>query len=88
MGAGFWVAQEGADALIELRSDDVFEAAGLHVGFGVFDGESVGEKAFGEAVAADYVTRAARAGFGQMNFAGGIFVAIFISIGILIAIGV
>ena len=47
MRAGFGVTQEGADALIELRRDDVLEAAGLLVRFGVFDGESVGEKAFG-----------------------------------------
>jgi len=53
------MAQERADALVELRRDDVFEAAGLLVGFGVVDGESVGEETLGEAMAADYIARAA-----------------------------
>jgi hypothetical protein len=43
VGAGFWVAEEGADTLIEFGADDVLELAGLVVGFGVFDGEGVFE---------------------------------------------
>ena len=39
--------EERADALIEFRADDVFEPAGLRVRFGVVDGESVLEEAFG-----------------------------------------
>ena len=63
------MTEEGADALIELGADDVFEFAGLIVGFGVFDGECVFEKAFGEAVAADDVAGAARAGVGEFDVA-------------------
>ena len=42
---GFWVTEKRADALIELGADDVFEFAGLRVGFGIIDGERVFEKA-------------------------------------------
>lgn len=69
MRAGFWVAEERADALVEFGRDDVLEAAGLLMRFGVFDSERVSEKSFGEAMAANHVARAARAGFGQMHFA-------------------
>jgi hypothetical protein len=55
------MAEEGADALVELRRDDVLEATGLLMSFGVFDGERVGEEAFSEAVAAHGITRSARA---------------------------
>jgi len=41
--ARFGVAKEGADALIELGADDVFEFAGLVVGFGIVDGKCVFE---------------------------------------------
>ena len=58
MRASFGMAQEGADALVELRADDVFEFAGLAVGFGVVHREGVFEEAFGEAVAADYIAGA------------------------------
>jgi hypothetical protein len=59
MRAGFRVAKESADTLVEFGRDDVFEAAGLLVDFGFIDGEGVGEEAFGEAVATNYVARAA-----------------------------
>ena len=62
------MSKERADALVEFRRDDMLEAAGLYLSFGVFDGESVGEQAFGETMAADYIAGAARAGFGQVNF--------------------
>jgi len=39
--AGFWVAEERADALVQFRADDVFELAGLCVCFGFVDGKSV-----------------------------------------------
>ena len=57
--ASFWMAEEGADALVKFGRDDVFEAAGLLVDFGFIDGEGVGEEAFGEAVAANYIAGAA-----------------------------
>ena len=43
--ASLGMAEKGADALIELRADDVFEPAGLRVGLGVVNGEGVLEKA-------------------------------------------
>ena len=65
--AGFGMAQERADALVQLGADDVFELAGLVVGLGVIDGESVFEEALGQAVAADDVARAAGAGVGELR---------------------
>ena len=52
------MSKERADALVEFRRDDMLEAAGLYLSFGVFDGESVGEQALGEAVATHYIARA------------------------------
>ena len=56
---GFRMAKERADTLIELRRDDMFEAACLRLSLCVFDGKSVSEEAFGEAMAADDIARAA-----------------------------
>ncbi len=67
MGASFRVAQEGADALVEFGADDVFEFAGLVVGFGVVYGEGVFEEALGQAVAADYVAGAEGAGGRELD---------------------
>lgn len=53
------MAKERADALVEIGRNDVFEAAGLLVRFGVFDGESVSEQSFSEAVTANYIASAA-----------------------------
>ena len=61
------MAQERADALVELGADDVLELAGLIVGFGVVDGEGVFEEALGETMAADDVAGAARACVGQLR---------------------
>src|ERR1700684_1592996 len=61
--AGFGVAQEGADALVQFGADDVFKLAGLVTGFGVVYGEGVFEEPLGQAVAADYVAGAAGAGW-------------------------
>ena len=61
------MAEERADALIELGADDVFEFAGLIVGFGVFDGESVFEEALGETMTADDVAGAAGACVGEFD---------------------
>jgi hypothetical protein len=52
------MAEEGADALIELRANDVLELAGLRMHFGFVDGKSIFEQALGEAVAADDVASA------------------------------
>jgi hypothetical protein len=41
MRASFGMSQEGADALIELRADDVLEFAGLVVGFGIVNRKCV-----------------------------------------------
>ena len=45
--AGLRVAKESANALIQLRADDVFEAAGVRLRFGVFNGKSVFEEPLG-----------------------------------------
>jgi len=57
MRASLGVPQERADALVQLRADDVFELAGLRVRFGIVDGESVLEEAFRQAVTADHAAR-------------------------------
>lgn len=67
MRASFGMAQERADALVELRADDVFEFAGLVVGFGVVHREGVFEQTLGEAVAADDVAGAERPGWRECD---------------------
>src|SRR6267378_3859255 len=69
MGAGLRMAEERADALVELRADDVFELAGLRVCFGILDAKSVLEEALGQAVAADNVARALAAYGRELHFA-------------------
>jgi hypothetical protein len=66
---GFWVTKKSADTLIEFGTDDVFEFAGLGVGFGIIDGESVFEKALCEAMTAHHVASAATAGVSEMHIA-------------------
>jgi len=72
VGAGFWVAEESANALVELGTDDVLEPAGLLMGLGVADGKRVGEKTFGKTVTADDIAGAAGAGIGEADFAIGV----------------
>src|SRR5215467_3192760 len=67
--AGLRVAEEGTDALVEFGRDDVLEAAGLLVRFGVFDRERVGEQTLGQAVAANDIAGATCASFRQTDFA-------------------
>ena len=67
VGTGFRMTQKSADALIEFGADDVFEFAGLGVGLGIIDGESIFEKALCKAMAAHHIASAAIAGFGQMH---------------------
>jgi len=57
MRTGLGVPKEGADALVQLWADDVFELAGLGVRFGIVNGKSVFEKALGETVTTDNVAR-------------------------------
>src|SRR5271157_262393 len=52
------MAKERADALIQLRADDVFETACLRVGFGVVDGESIFEEALSQPMPAHDAARA------------------------------
>src|SRR5579859_25571 len=49
--AGFRVAKKRADARIQLRTDDVFEAAGLRVRFGFVNGKSVFEQSLRQTMA-------------------------------------
>src|SRR5262249_35219376 len=65
------MAEEGADALIELRRNDVLEFAGLCVRFGFIDGERVFEEALGEAMPTNDIASALRPGGRQMNIAIG-----------------
>src|SRR5260370_27716852 len=67
--ARFRMPQECADALVELRADDVLKLAGLIVGFGIFNREGVPEEALGEAVAADDVAGAAAGAIGELHLA-------------------
>jgi hypothetical protein len=45
--AGLRMAEECADALVQLRVNDVFELAGLRMRFGILDGKCVLEEALG-----------------------------------------
>ena|ERR1700676_3554454 len=65
--ASFWMTEKGADALIELGADDVFEFAGLRVRLGIIDGESIFEKALCEAMTPYHVAGAAITGLGEMH---------------------
>jgi hypothetical protein len=47
--------QECANAFVQLRTDDVFEFAGLRMRLGIVDGKGIFEEALGQPVAADYI---------------------------------
>jgi hypothetical protein len=49
------MTEKRADTLIEIRGDDVLEAARLQVGFGVLDGEGVGEQTLGQAMTPHHI---------------------------------
>ena len=68
MWTGLGVAEEGANALVELGRNNVFEAAGLLMGLGVFNGKCVRKKSLGKTVAANHVASTARTRFGKTNF--------------------
>ena len=56
VGAGSWMAQEGADFVGRFRGQDVLELAGLLLDFGfAVHGERVGEQTLGQAMAANNV---------------------------------
>jgi hypothetical protein len=63
------MTKEGTDALIQLWADDVLEFAGLVVGFGIVDRESVFEQPLGQAVTADHIASAPVAVVRQAHFA-------------------
>lgn len=63
------VAEKGADALIELRADDMFEPACLRVSLGVIGGESVFEEAFGQPMPAHDASRALAAHWRKLGLA-------------------
>ena len=52
------MAEKRADALIQLRADDVLEPACLRVSLGVVDGESIFEEAFSQPMSAHNAPRA------------------------------
>src|SRR5229473_7736622 len=65
----FGVAEEAANALVQLGTDDVLEFAGLVARFGVVDRERVFEQTLRETMTAHNVARAAAAHSGQFDFA-------------------
>jgi len=69
VGAGFWMAEEGADALVELRADDVLEFTGLVMHFGFVDRKRVFEEALGEPMTPHHIARAVAAARRQLHFA-------------------
>src|SRR4029077_20741374 len=54
--------------LVQFRTDDVFELAGLRLRFGILNGKSVLEEPFSQAVTADHVARALAAHGSELHF--------------------
>ena len=69
MWARLRMAEERADALIQLRADNVFELAGLRMDFGFVDGKSIFEQALREAMAPHDVARALASHRSELRFA-------------------
>ena len=69
MGARFRMAEEGADALVQLGTNDVFKFASLIVGLRVVDGKRILEEAFRQAVAPNDAARAPTTGGREAHFA-------------------
>src|SRR5258708_28287291 len=63
------MAEERADALVQLRADDVFKFAGLRMRLGILDGKCVLEETLGQAVAADDAARALATHGSELYFA-------------------
>jgi hypothetical protein len=66
--AGFRVAKKTADALVEFRTDDVFELAGLRVGLMFVNSKCVLEQPFRKPMATHHVSGAALTPFGELHF--------------------
>jgi hypothetical protein len=62
------MAEEAANALVELRTDNVLELAGLRIGLGIGDRKRVCEEALSEAATTNDIARAALAAVSQFNF--------------------
>jgi hypothetical protein len=63
------MTKKGADALVQLRADNVFELARLRVRFGIVDGKSVLEQPFRQAMPPHYVAGPAATRFRQAHIA-------------------
>jgi hypothetical protein len=63
------MAEERADALVQLGADDVLEFAGLRMRLGILDGKCVLEETLGQAVAADDAARTLAAHGSELYFA-------------------
>ena len=61
--------EERADALIQFGADDVFEAAGLRVRFGVVDSERIFEEPLGQPMPAHDASGALAAYGRKLRFA-------------------
>ena len=66
MRARLRMAEEVADALIQFWANNVLELASLVVQFGVFDGERILEKSFGQPMTAHDVAGATAAAWSQL----------------------
>ena len=67
MRASLRMAQERADALVQLRADNVLELAGLRVRLVIVDPESILEQPFRKPMSPDHIPRAALPPIGQLN---------------------
>ena len=68
MRACHGMAEEAANALVELRTDYVLKFAGLRIGLGIGDGKRICEEAFSKAPTANNIASAALAAVSQFNF--------------------
>ena len=62
------MAEEAANALVELRADDVLEFAGLRIGLGIGNSKRVCEEVLSEAATANNITSATLVAVSQLNF--------------------
>src|SRR5579884_2840792 len=63
--AGPRMTQEGADALVELGTDDVLELAGVRVGLHIVNGEGIHEEPLGQPSPPDEIAGPLATVFGQ-----------------------
>jgi len=62
--------QKCADAVIQLRADDVLELAGVIVRFGIGHGKCIGEQSLSQSMTPNNIARALLSGFCEMNLPG------------------